>query len=268
MKQASKFLLLLGMTVLMAGCKLAVIVVEGGEVQSDNSGDCEVNSVCLIEITSTNFKDAFAPAEEAGWYFDSWVAGDGFLCGGSTYPTCALNLRKHKGNEAIEELVTLPTTFYLMPKFLPIKMDEVIAEGRTVQIGGREWLQPADTVGYSYKQINEEICPDRLCTGTLLKGNPGSPGAVVDIEGYTWASSEDMHWLAREYRSIGRDPGTDFEPTTSRPSLLYGVVSDAPDNKTSIYVAILGSGAEILRLPLHPDQGAEYVGVWLWRPSK
>lgn len=267
MKYISRIFLLLCVAALMAGCKLAVIVVEGGEVQSDNSGDCEVNSVCLIEVTSTDFNDAFWPAEEAGWYFDSWVAGDGFLCGGSTYQTCALNLRPHKGNEAIEELVTSPTTFYLMPKFLPIRIDEVIAEGRTVKIGGRQWIQPLDTVGYSYNQI-QEICPDRLCAGTLLNGNPGSPGAVIDIEGYIWASSEDMHWLAREYRSIGRDPYTDFEvDTTSRPALLTGMVSDAPSNQSSIYIALLGSSAEILQYPRRPDQVA-YIGVWLWRPSE
>ena len=119
--QASNLLLLLSMSVLVVRCKLAVIVVEDGEVRSDNSGDCEVNSVCLIQVTSSDFKDAFWPVQDAGWYVDSRVAGDGYLFGGSTYPTWALNLRARNGNKAIEEFVTWPTTFYLMPKFLPIR---------------------------------------------------------------------------------------------------------------------------------------------------
>ena len=38
MKTLTRFILLVIITALMAGCKLAVIVVEGGEVQSTASG--------------------------------------------------------------------------------------------------------------------------------------------------------------------------------------------------------------------------------------
>jgi hypothetical protein len=40
MKQALKLLLLISITALMTACKLAVIVVEGGEVRSAFTGTC------------------------------------------------------------------------------------------------------------------------------------------------------------------------------------------------------------------------------------
>ena len=55
MKKTLKFLLLISIAALLAGCKLAVIVVEGGEVQSTGSGICVASTICIVDVNGANF---------------------------------------------------------------------------------------------------------------------------------------------------------------------------------------------------------------------
>jgi hypothetical protein len=54
-KQTLKFLLLLSIAALVVGCKLAVIVVEGSEVQSNGSGTCVASSICVVDVSNPYF---------------------------------------------------------------------------------------------------------------------------------------------------------------------------------------------------------------------
>lgn len=55
MSQRIRVLVFLAMAGLVADCKVAVIVVAGGEVQSIVSGTCLAGDVCIVEVNDTNF---------------------------------------------------------------------------------------------------------------------------------------------------------------------------------------------------------------------
>jgi hypothetical protein len=176
MKRASGFILLLGITALMAGCKLAVIVVEGGEVQSDANGTCMAGLICIVEVTDANFSETFTAVPAEGWYFAKWNSGDRFFCGGSTDPRCPLSSQGHEESKAVEDMVASSEVFYIMPVFKQFT--------DTVTVDGKEWLQPKDFINYSYNEVSA-VCPAGACSGSL-------PGSTFDLTGYTWASIDDM----------------------------------------------------------------------------
>ena len=70
----------------LSGCKLVVIVVEGGEVQSLGSGTCVTaipgvsGAVCIHDVPATTYTESFTAVPDAGWQFVKWVSGDDFLC--------------------------------------------------------------------------------------------------------------------------------------------------------------------------------------------
>ena len=261
MEKTLKFALLIWIVTLVAGCKLAVIVVEGGEVISDRSGTCMAGSVCIIEVTDTDFRDVFEVVPNAGWYFDSWNSGGWFFCGGSSEPVCILSLQEHKANTAVEEIVASSETFYIMPIFKRVEPDSIVVDGRSVIAADRMWLQPVDFVGYSYSQI-DEVCPDGVCSGTL-------PGSTVDLTDYTWASSDDIRLLFQAYRKADRVLVRDFEYTWMRgfPS------GDAPSVDALVndqYVAVVfGDGEDgstefrtFVNLSNYVIDG---TGAWFWK---
>jgi hypothetical protein len=165
------------------GCKVAVIVVEGGEVHSTGSGNCAAGTICIVEVTDTNFSETFTVVPDPGWYFEKWNSGGGFLCAESTNQACAVSSEGAAGHPAWEALIASPATFYMMPIFKPIP--------DTVTVDGKEWLQPADFTDYTYEQVNA-VCPGGLCSGNL-------PGGTFDLTGYTWASIEEVSALFNSY---------------------------------------------------------------------
>ena len=78
MKRMSRIFLLLGITALIHGCKLAVILVEGGEVQSTCSGTCVVGSICIFEVTDPNFSKTFTANPSDGCIFKSGIRATDF----------------------------------------------------------------------------------------------------------------------------------------------------------------------------------------------
>jgi hypothetical protein len=71
----------------------------------------------------------------------------------------------------------------------PIIGDRPITD--TVTADGKEWLQPADFLGYTYDQVSV-TCPAGVCSGTL-------PGSTFDLTGYTWASIDEVSALFNSY---------------------------------------------------------------------
>lgn len=187
MSHLTRFLVFLAIAVLVAGCKVAVIVVEGGEVQSIGSGTCFEGEICMVQVNDTNFADAFTAVPAEGWYFEKWNAGGGFFCSNSDDPTCTLSLEAGAGNSGIEALVASSETFYLMPVFKPDK--------DIITVDGKQWLQPVLFKGLSWSDI-DAVCPheEGRCNG-VLNGQ--------DLRGWTWASIDDFNALINFY--IGRD---------------------------------------------------------------
>jgi hypothetical protein len=183
-----KMLMLISVIFFVAGCKLAAIVVEGGEVQSTSSGTCIAGSVCIIEVNDTNFNETFTAVPDPGWYFKKWNSGEGFLCSKSTGPTCVVSSEAAEGLPAFEALIASSATFYMMPIF-----EEATPIADTIIVNGIRWAQVDLFTNLSWAQINA-VCPAGVCAG-LLNGH--------NMTGWTWASVEDINALFNHY--IGSD---------------------------------------------------------------
>jgi len=276
MTHALLTLILLGCIALTSGCKLAVLVVEGGIVLSQDSGICAEGAICIHQVADTRYSERFVAVPLPGWYFHQWQQGEGFLCSGYNNPGCELALEQYAGVEPLEELVASSQTFYLMPVFRELG-DKVIAAGRDlVYIDDRQWLQPDAFTGYSYEQISR-VCPRRgTCSGTL-------PDSSIDLDGYTWASSAEVQGLFNLYRGLRRPLLDDFGFTLAERDdmgrvvnfTLYGMVSDAPANGTTgVCVATGYDGQEgadnpeehsIQATPLNASRNAPDIGAWFWK---
>lgn len=211
MKWTLKYLLLLSISVLVASCKLAVIVVEGGEVQRAEgsspltiSQTCMEGTICNLEVSDTNFNRKFYAVPKAGWYFEKWNSGDRFFCANSTDVACGLSLEGIAGNAVIEEVVASSETFYLMPVFKQRK-DIVIVDDK-------QWLQPSLFLNLSWNAINA-VCPEGVCAG-VLNG--------YDVTGWLWASVDEVNALFNYY--IGAEilvPGPSSPYLGDAPNLTW-----------------------------------------------
>jgi hypothetical protein len=284
MKKTLKFLLLISIAALLAGCKLAIIVVEGGEVKSEASGTCVSGSVCILEVNDTNFREAFRAVPDSGWYFHKWHSGDRFFCGGEPDPECELapkyqipGLEEDADLKAlVDQLFASSETFFLMPVFKQTPPMIIVPDDRPVRIDGKEWLQPIHFVNYSYGQINE-ACPDGICTGNL-------PGSNVDLTGYFWASRKDVRSLFDFYKESGRNILDDFIYTLAEKDgeldqavnlNLRVILSDEPTSEGWVYGAGVYDGQ-----PFEPSKEERGIGAspfisesssgsdqgaWFWR---
>jgi len=271
MKMMSRILLLLSVTVFLGGCKLAVIVVEGGSVQSTGSGTCVAGTICIVDVTDPNFSETFTAVPATGWYFQKWNAGDRFFCGGSTNPTCTLSFQGYEESKEVADMVTSSEFFYLMPVFKPSDITSV--DGK-ITVNGKQWLQTDSFSGYSYDQVRA-VCPGGVCSGFL-------PGSTIDLTGYTWASSDDFYALSEAYQNAGRAIFADFEYITDKSTMLaYVLLSDPPQqcrgtDEVSLCttLAVIGgdltypnavNDVSITNGPTSPEMVSFVGGPWFWR---
>lgn len=176
-----RIILSLSIALLMAGCKLAVIVVEGGEVESYHSGICAAGTICIVDVTDPGFSESFRAIPDSDWYFQKWNSGDRFFCDGSSDIICTLSFHGHEDSKAVGEMVASSEVFYIMPVFR--QFTDIIT------VDGKEWLQPKLFLGLSWKDINA-VCPDGKCFGRLNG---------YDMSGWTWASADDVSALFNYY---------------------------------------------------------------------
>jgi hypothetical protein len=191
MKKALNVILFLAIAVFTTACKLAVIVVEGGEVQSTAAGTCVAGLICIVDVRERNFSETFNAVPDEGWYFKEWNKGYRFFCQNYVVPTCELSFEGYENSEEVDTLLASSETFYLMPVFKPYQ-DIVIANGI-------EWLQPALFTNLSWNDVSA-VCPDGECSG-LLNG--------YDVTGWTWASVNEIRELFNNYIALdqtGRSP--------------------------------------------------------------
>ncbi len=175
----------------LSGCKLAVVVVEGGEVQSVSSGTCHPitsgisGRVCIHEVTNTSYTESFTAVPDTGWEFVKWNSGGNFFCEDSTNPTCSLSNVGTAGVAAIEAIIASENTYYIMPIFREL----TIPVADTVVVDGKQWAQLDLFVNLSWNEINA-VCPQAnagVCDGVLshLAGD-------YNMTGWTWANTADL----------------------------------------------------------------------------
>jgi len=231
-------------------------------------------TVCIVEVTDTNFAESFTAVPDSGWYFQKWNSGDRLLCGDSHNPDCELGFNGPVGDKA-EKLVASSETFYLMPVFRQIEPDMITKEGRSVVVDGIEWLQPVDFVNYSCPEIGM-ACPNRVCSGTL-------PGNTIDLTGYRWASSDEVYQLFNVYDGLSRAILEDFEYTLAEKDesgrdvnhTLYAMLSDVIYRGCEpVVIATVYDGTpdetgmeerSIGSVPNPVSDRENDIGAWFWR---
>ena len=183
--QAFKMFATVGLVSLLAGCKLAVIVVQGGEVQSVSSGTCTAGNVCVHDITADDFSDTFTAVPDSGWTFVRWNSGGDFLCEDDTSPTCAVSNVGLASVAGVQAIIDSEKAYHIMPIFefggLPIpgfKADD-----------NNQWAPPGLFAGLTYNEI-AAACPGGVCSG-ILNG--------YNVDGWNWASGPMVAALFNSY---------------------------------------------------------------------
>ncbi|MGD2007339.1 MAG: S8 family serine peptidase [Cellvibrionales bacterium] len=86
-------LLTLSLPLLLAGCRLEVLVNEGGRVTSaSGQRDCDELFICSGEVSDPNFEETFTAIPNPGYRFVGWSETESTVCEGSDQP-CELSLR-------------------------------------------------------------------------------------------------------------------------------------------------------------------------------
>lgn len=123
-KLLARSLVYLSIGVFVAGCKLAVLVVEGGHVESQSGAmNCAEGRNCLVEINASDFSDTFTAISREGYRFSRWYDGAYFLCGGSTNPTCVIDNSGTADDAGMQAIIASNATFYIMPVFEFVGID-------------------------------------------------------------------------------------------------------------------------------------------------
>lgn len=181
-ERLTKHLSLLVTVGLLASCKISVLVPEGGSVSSAGSATCNnvtAGQACVIDVPDTNFGTQFIALPDPFFVFDHWYDAPGFLCAGSTTPSCIADNTVAANVPIVEAFVATKQALYIMPVF---KRDVA-----TVTVDGKEWLRPSLFVGLSYDDIIAQ-CPGGVCgVGSVLLGQT--------MNGFALATQDDVNGL-------------------------------------------------------------------------
>ncbi|MEM9257130.1 MAG: hypothetical protein AAGA91_16930 [Pseudomonadota bacterium] len=184
--QAIRVLAMLALGSLLAGCKVALIVVEGGTVNSTGSGSCSAPQICIYEVNDTNYSESFTAVPSNGWEFVRWNSGGDFLCEDSTDVTCVVSNVGTAGNSAIEAIVASDATYYIQPvfRFVGVPLTDVLLTD-----DGKIWAQVDVFSDVSWAELNA-VCPGGDCNGELLG---------FDLRDWRWASIDEVNELFNTY---------------------------------------------------------------------
>ena len=215
----------------LAGCKLSVVSLSGGEITSLANGTCASGSICDIPIDERSFDETFTAVPAFGYTFLKWQ--DGFACGGSTSPECRVNFASILNNPQLENpeglvdgIIASKARQALMPVYTPSasdidgdgvfdRLDDDIdgdglandidpcpidyfkLPGQCIQqrspnvVNGKVWAWPSLFNGVSKYELLQ-ACPQGVCEDdAVLNG--------YNLRGWRWATYEDMRELLGSY---------------------------------------------------------------------
>lgn len=113
------------LVLLLPGCKLALVAVEGGDIHSVSGRfTCLAGNNCILEISRDNFNDTFIAVPHDGYAFSHWLGGDSTFCGRSTRRRCALDVRPLRDDPTIQAVLASDQIFYLIPVFVALPPEE------------------------------------------------------------------------------------------------------------------------------------------------
>lgn len=163
----SKILAVSAVGLILAGCKIEVIVPEGGMVVTESGTfECKAGETCPVSVVDIFFEEAYIAQPDEGMAFTGWKTRHRGFCGGSTEP-CALHTSGFEGNDD------------LMP-FLE-NDDEVFYLEATFGAGG-EGYPTCDYVSNPVGSFLFDVCEtghdEGSCSG--LDGTFNASGSCID----------------------------------------------------------------------------------------
>ena len=118
---------------LLAACRIAVEVPEGGSVESlSGAYSCQAGQVCNIRVNDVFFDETFVAVPAEGYFFKKWTRKPNAFCG-DKLTDCALATTGFVGHQGLLDILESNKTFYLSPQFekIPQIMEEDIStEGK------------------------------------------------------------------------------------------------------------------------------------------
>lgn len=181
----TRFFTLLVVCLLATGCKLTIIVPEGGSVGSESGTyTCAEGSECTIDIVDALFDESFVAVPADGYEFKAWKKQAGFFCGNSATP-CTLSTAGFDQDESLMALLAGESVFYIEPEFV-VSEDEA-SENLGFEI--LEIISPTEIRAWISPQITRaEFEALELPTG-WIKNQPREGGQAEDGPG----SSRFLH---------------------------------------------------------------------------
>jgi len=121
-----RLLVIATLVVAASGCRLRIVVPEGGRVVSESGAyQCEAGQKCNIEVVDIFFRETFRAEPAEGFYFRRWKDGDRHFCA-STYAGCALATTGFGGNAALQQILESTEVFFISPLFAPGQCQQVV----------------------------------------------------------------------------------------------------------------------------------------------
>jgi hypothetical protein len=103
--------------ILLTGCKIEIIVPEGGSVVTrSGSFRCLAGQTCLIDVYDLYFSQDFVAKPDSGYTFDKWKKTYRGFCGGKS-KSCNLYTSELDDYPALMAFLESDDTFYLEPVF-------------------------------------------------------------------------------------------------------------------------------------------------------
>ena len=161
--------LALSLLVLMPGCKLKIIVADGGSVVSESgSYRCGPQQECVIDLYDILFNEEFAAVPDPGYLFLGWHDGARWLCAETTAP-CRVTTSWAELHPAFMTLLASDQELYLEPHFVrgtPVEEALAVVEDSQLRTCLRDWIR-----GASYaEQVQDVRCIDYVATFESLAG--------------------------------------------------------------------------------------------------
>ncbi len=107
------------LVVVLTGCKLVIIVPEGGSVASGSGEeDCAESASCVIEVNAADFQDIFIAIPASGYKFVQWSHDS--VCADRQNPVCPTSNVEYAGIPDAMAAINSDAEFYLRPIFTPV----------------------------------------------------------------------------------------------------------------------------------------------------
>lgn len=203
-----KILAVTAIGLLVAGCKIKMVVPEGGDVV-DESGEvvCAAGDTCNVFVNDIFFDETYTAMPHEGMMFTGWQKRNRGFCGGNTKP-CRLFTSGFEGDDILMSFLEDDTqTFHLNPTF-------AVDDGASAA-AACEFVQESPGGTFDVCAVAESL--DENSCASLAGAFFGGDSAVTDRDctagepvGYCDTDSADFYYYDHNASISGLETGCGF----------------------------------------------------------